>query len=98
MGESKKPTAKTKSKSVQKANDNERAARKQMLEDLFYDFNASKTQVYTTNFIRGIFLGFGTVLGGTVFVALFAWILGLFAGWFPAVGDYINAVVQALQK
>ena len=54
---------------VQKiAHDNEVGARKGVLEDLFNDFNANRAQVYKFNFIRGIFFGLGSVLGGTVLI------------------------------
>jgi len=87
---SKKITAKVKSA-------NEQSARKQLVEELFYDFNRGRHQVYWMNFARGIFFGFGTVLGGTVVVAFIVWILGQFAGWFPPVGHYIQQIIDAMQ-
>jgi hypothetical protein len=76
--------------------DNEIGARRQLIEDLFYDFNRSKAQVYWTNFTRGIFFGFGTLLGGTLLVAFVVWVLGQFVG-FPYVGDYLKHIIDALQ-
>lgn len=73
-------------------NNAEREARRQVIEELFYDFNANRHRVYLTNFTRGIFFGFGTVLGGTVVVAVIVWILAQFAGWFPAINQIINAI------
>lgn len=78
--------------------DNERGARTQLIEELFYDFNRSRVQVYIMNFVRGIFFGFGTVLGGTVLVAIIIAILGYVAGWFPLIGDYINQFIHAIQQ
>lgn len=78
--------------------DNERGARTSLIEELFYDFNRSRAQVYTMNFVRGIFFGFGTVLGGTVLVAIVVGILGYIAGWFPSIGDYIQMITDAFQK
>ena len=72
--------------------DNERGARLSIIEDLFVDFNRSRTQVYSMNFIRGIFFGFGTVL-----VALIIWILGQFVDWFPLIGDFIKQIINAMQ-
>jgi len=84
-------------KLTQKINaDNENGARHQLVEELFYDFNKSKAQVYWLNFTRGIFFGFGTILGGTVLVALLVWLLGQFVG-FPVVGEYIKHLVEAIQ-
>lgn len=76
--------------------DNEIGARRQLIEELFYDFHSSRRQVYWMNFTRGIFLGFGTILGGTVLVALLVWILGQFVG-FPYIGEYIRRIIEAMQ-
>jgi hypothetical protein len=78
-------------------NTNELNARRQLIEELFNDFNRNRHQVYRMNFIRGIYFGFGTVLGGTVVVAFIVWILGQFAGWFPPIGDYIQQIINAMQ-
>lgn len=78
--------------------DNERGARQGIIEDLFYDFHRSRRQVYSMNFIRGIFFGFGTVLGGTVLVAILIWILGAFVDWFPMIGDFITQIINAMQR
>ena len=78
--------------------DNERGARQAILEDLFSDFHRSRHQVYRMNFIRGIFFGFGTVLWGTVLVALLIWILGQFVDWFPFIGDFIKHIIEAMQR
>jgi len=88
-----------KNKTVEKFNDsNERGARHQLLEELFNDFNRSRHQVYWMNFNRGVFFGLGTILGGTVLVALIVWLLGQFAGWFPFIGDYVNRIIEAFQR
>lgn len=78
--------------------DNERGARRAIIEDLFVDFNRSRRQVYAMNFVRGIFFGFGTVLGGTVLVALIVWVLGQFVDWFPVIGDFIKHIIEAMQR
>ncbi|HEU4830856.1 MAG TPA: DUF5665 domain-containing protein [Candidatus Saccharimonadales bacterium] len=71
--------------------DNERGARHQLIEELFYDFSASHKEVYWINFVRGIFFGFGTVLGGTVLVAIIIWILGQFFDWLPLTQQIIDS-------
>ena len=76
---------------------NEKGARHQLLEELFNDFNSSRRQVYWINFTRGIFFGFGTILGGTLLVALMVWILGQFVG-FPYVGEFIRHIIEAMQS
>lgn len=76
--------------------DNERGARHQLIEELFNDFHSNRRQVYWMNFTRGIFFGFGTILGGTVLVALLIWLLGQFVG-FPYIGEYIRNIINAMQ-
>ncbi len=76
--------------------DNEQGARRAVLEDLFYDFHRSRVQVYRMNFVRGLFFGFGSVLGGTVLIALLAWILSLFVT-IPGIGDTAHQVQETIQ-
>jgi hypothetical protein len=47
--------------------------------------------------IRGVFTGFGTVVGATVVVALVVWILHLLGG-VPVVGQYIQGAGQTIQQ
>lgn len=78
--------------------DNEIGARRAILEDLFYDFHRSRRQVYTMNFFRGMFFGVGSVIGGTLVVALVVWILSLLADIPGGVGDFIQYVVDIVQQ
>lgn len=50
------------------------------------------------NFVRGIFFGFGSVLGGTVLITLLAWLLGQFVNVFPPLGDFVNGVIDAMKQ
>lgn len=77
--------------------DNERGARQAIIEDLFYDFHRSRARVYKMNFVRGLFFGLGSVLGGTVLIALLIWVLTLL-GHIPGIGDAIHQVTQSLQN
>lgn len=77
--------------------DNERGARQSLLEDLFYDFNRSRGEIYKMNFIRGLFFGLGSVLGGTVLIALTAWILSFFVE-LPWVGQPAEKIQQSIQS
>ncbi|MDB5168369.1 MAG: hypothetical protein JWO55_627 [Candidatus Saccharibacteria bacterium] len=77
---------------------NENAARKNVIEELFYDFNVSRVQIYKMNFFRGIFFGLGSVLGGTIVVALLIWILSLVVGFFPPLEDFFNGVTDTIQS
>ena len=78
--------------------DNENGARKAILEDLFYDFNRSRAQVYKMNFIRGLFFGFGSVIGGTVVVAVIIWLLSRFVDLPGGVGNFIQYVVDVVKN
>ena len=77
--------------------DNENGARKGALEELFNDFNRSRIQVYKMNFVRGIFFGLGSVLGGTLVVAIIAWVLSWFVDW-PGVGNFFQDIQDALKN
>lgn len=76
----------------------ELGARRAVLEDLFYDFHSSRRQIYWMNFVRGIFFGFGTVIGGTIIVAVLIWLLSLFADIPGGFGDFIQYVVDTVQQ
>jgi len=78
--------------------DNERGARQGIIEDLFVDFNRSKSQVYWMNFFRGIFFGIGSVLGGALIIALSALILGMFVDLPGGVGDFVQRVLEAMNS
>ena len=78
--------------------DNENGARKAIIEDLFYDFHRSRREVYLMNFLRGIFFGVGSVIGGTLVIALIASILGLLVDIPGGVGDFIQYIVNTVQQ
>ncbi len=75
----------------------ERGARKALLEELFYDLNRSRFQVYKMNFVRGILFGAGSVIGGTLVIALLVWVLSLLANIFPPLDDFFNGVSGTLE-
>jgi len=78
--------------------DNERAARRNLIEELFYDFHSSRRQVYLMNFFRGIFFGLGVIVGSTVLVAVMVWALNQFTGVFPAISEFTTQITDTLQK
>lgn len=81
----------------QVTDENERGAREAVLEQLFNDFNRSRFTIYKFNFFRGIFFGLGSVLGGTVVLALLVWLLNLTGHLIPGVADFIDQVVNVMQ-
>jgi hypothetical protein len=78
--------------------DNERGARGSVLEELFYDFNRSRSQIFMTNFFRGIFFGIGSVIGGALIIALGAMVLGMFVDLPGGIGDFVQRILDAMQN
>lgn len=83
---------KTKSaeKTLHRAND-------MITDQVFNSMYEKKWQVYWLNFFRGIFFGVGSVLGGTLVIAVIAWILGLFVDLPGGVGDLVQFIVDQVQ-
>lgn len=77
--------------------DNERNAKQEVLDDIFDDIYHSRPRIYKVNFIRGIFFGVGSALGGTVVVALIVWILTFFVQ-LPGVGPFLNDAQNNIEQ
>ena len=77
--------------------DNENGSRVAVLEDLFYDFNRKRSDVYKMNFVRGIFFGLGSALGGTVILAIAVWLLSLFVD-LPGIGQSVQEFQDTLKN
>lgn len=77
--------------------DQVKGAPRAVLEDLFDDFYRHRKQVYWMNFIRGIVFGFGTVVGGTIVVALLLWLLSALH-FVPFLDGFVNAAEQSLES
>lgn len=78
--------------------DNEVGARRAIIEDLFYDFHRSRKQVYSMNFVRGLFFGVGSVLGGTIVIGAIIWLLSLLVDLPGGVGNFVQYIVDLVQK
>lgn len=78
--------------------DNERGAREAVLEDLFNDFNRNRFTIYKFNFFRGIFFGLGSVLGGTLVVALLVGLLNFTGHLVPGIADFLNNLIDVMQQ
>ena len=76
----------------------EQAARKKLFEELFQDFNRSRFQVYKMNLVRGIFFGFGSVLGGTIVIGIAVWILSMIGNYVPGIGNFFDSLSQLLKQ
>lgn len=77
---------------------NERDARKNMIEELFFDFNRSKADIYWINFQRGIFFGIGSVIGGTILIALVLWLLSLLVDLPGGIGEFVKSIIEVVQN
>lgn len=69
---------------------------KKTLEDINYNFGRSTSEIYKINFLRGIFFGLGSALGGTLVVAIIVWIMSAVGGLIPFLGQFINDVIDAM--
>lgn len=78
--------------------DNEKGAREAVLEDLFNDFNRNRFEVYKMNFFRGIFFGFGSLLGGTVLITLLVWILNITGQLIPGIAGFVDQIISVMQQ
>ena len=78
--------------------DNEKGARTSLLEELFYDFNRNRHQVFVMNFVRGIFFGVGSVLGATVVIALLVGLLSLFTDLPGGIGNFVQSIIDAANQ
>ena len=77
---------------------NERGARETVLEELFNDFNRNRFTIYKFNFMRGIFFGLVSVLGGTVVIALIVWILNGIGWLVPGLAGFLNDIVHMMDS
>lgn len=83
---------------AQKASDSQtRGAFQALVEESFNDFYAHRRQVYAMNFVRGVFFGLGSALGGTLMVALVLWTLSFFVQ-LPLIGDYASDAKNTIQR
>lgn len=63
------------------------------LDDLFENYYSRRREIYLMNLVRGIFFGFGSVIGGTIVVALLLWLLSALH-FIP----FLDGIVEAAQK
>ena len=88
-----------KEKSLKKlADDQNRGAQKNILEELFYDIYPNRWEIYRVNFFRGISFGFGSAIGATVLVVIAVMILNLFVNIPGGIGDFVKSFVDAMNQ
>lgn len=65
------------------------------IQPLFDDFYKDRARIYRLNFVRGIFFGLGSALGGTIVLALVVYLLSLFIG-IPLIGDGVDRLIETV--
>ena len=70
----------------------ERILRKDYLE-----VNANWKRFILISFVRGLFIGLGSVVGATLLVALVVWLLNVFDG-LPLIGDWFEDLQNSLKQ
>ena len=75
----------------------QRAAGQEVLQTLFDDLYDNRRRVYGLNFVRGIFFGLGSVLGGTLVLAFIVYILSWFID-LPLIGEWIRSLMDVLPQ
>lgn len=79
------------------ADDQAKGASSAMAEELFYDLYKDRKKIYKINFFRGIFFGVGSVLGGTIVIAVLVWMLSLFVH-LPVIGDTFKDAQNTIEQ
>lgn len=77
--------------------DQEKGASSALAEELFYDLYKDRKRIYKINFFRGIFFGLGSVLGGTLLIAVLVWLLSLF-GNLPVIGEPFRGAQDTIEQ
>lgn len=72
--------------------------KRDLMDDLFNDYYRERWRIYKINFVRGIFFGLGTFIGGTVIIALVILLLGWLANTFPEFSTFFQWLIQTLSK
>ena len=78
-------------------NDQAQAAARGFLEDLFEDYYVHRFKVYKMNFVRGIVFGFGSVIGGTLMIAVLLWLLSFFSE-LPFIGHFTQTIQNSIES
>lgn len=68
-------------------------SRESVLESMFDDMYRKRWKVYRFNFLRGVFFGLGSAIGGTAVLALFVWIISWFVDW-----PFVQTIVESFKK
>lgn len=72
-----------------------RAVEEALVKDYIYILHSTRRQIWSA-FVRGVFAGFGSVVGATLVVALVLALLQSLGGA-PFIGHYLREIGQAIQ-
>lgn len=75
----------------------QRDATRGVFEEFFQDYFAHRRKVYWLNFVRGVFFGLGSVLGGTVVIAALLWVLS-FLNQVPFLTEVVEKVQNSIEE
>lgn len=67
------------------------------LENIFEGGYINHWRVYKINLVRGLFFGFGSVVGGTIIIGLLFWILSFFAE-IPIIGGLAETIRSSIEQ
>ena len=67
--------------------------RQSVLDDVFNDLYQHRRRVYRVNFIRGMFFGMGSVLGGALIVMVIVWMASMFTEY-----PFISQILESLKN
>ena len=71
-------------------------AERTLLEELLQEMYVKRWRIYKINFFRGIFFGFGSLLGGTILITLLVWLLSKVGAVVPFLSDFIQDILDSL--
>lgn len=71
--------------------------RKALTEDLFNDFYKNRWRVFGMNFMRGVFFGVGSIIGGTLVIALILGLLSMMVDLPSGIGDFVQFIVDKVE-
>lgn len=72
-------------------------SRREVFEEFFNDYYKNRKKIYYLNLVRGIWFGFGSVLGGTIVITLLLWVLSFFQQ-IPFLTDIIENVQRSIDS
>lgn len=86
-------TKQARSKEQQVAHKAAEQTREAVLDSLFEDMYKNRWKAYRLNFMRGIFLGLGSAMGGTIILAFLVWLVSQFIDW-----PLVSHIIENLKK